>query len=804
MTKHLLSLYLFWALLLSTDFSKAQGASKPGLPIPPSGEALGSSDVQEAKDPHTVIGEISSTYLNTWLYAEPTVALMDMSNILSGHPEEFVPEEHQILGYFTEPLFPGPGKYRVDLPFQPPGNRIDLYNNGREDDGVIVYSLLVSANIIGNSYLQQLEQVYTNASGYRQADDSFKGSFLVYAPDENQGFSGGAGPDGAWFTGDDPGVGLEQGYTKVTLMEDGKTVFNRSDVVDLNYVQPPARVVPDFSEQGILESYGSLLDLLAERYAYTDYRGLDWRAIRVRYLPAVTAADAKKDYTKYFLILDSLAMSLEDAHVSATARGNLDAAQTLRTLYQTRYGAGIGARGVLLRPSKAEEPGADRIVILTVGEDGPAAQAGWKAGTEILTVNGKPTSQWLREIPLSVATGVEEVQQLARSRDFFSFPDGSAVTFTYRQPGEATIREITLTAGDHSDGWDAQGKIQTPIHLELRGNYVILQWSDFATYILAKIAVLEEAVALAKSHSSAGMILDLRGNLGGYMELYETMASYFFTSEEPMQKHINDEFLFDSDKGAFINIFNTDYLLNAPKPDLAFTGPVLILVDEGCQSSCEYFAEHLQRLGRAQVVGQYSSIGAGGAVTPVILPSGLGLSYTWGRSLIAGTDEPNLEAKGVKPDIRVPVTLDTELAKLKGEDPVLDTALAVLERQSSPLVRLSATPWKLVKKIKMADQSESAIESPEAYTLAYTPDGDVQIKADCNQAKGSFSIDAYTGMTIELGPTTLAMCPEGSLSDTYLKDIAGVVGYGIEDGQLILITLVDKESFVLAFEPMEE
>ena len=47
-------------------------------------------------------------------------------------------------------------------------------------------------------------------------------------------------------------------------------------------------------------------------------------------------------------------------------------------------------------------------------------------------------------------------------------------------------------------------------------------------------------------------------------------------------------------------------------------------------------------------------------------------NYTNGRTTFAGTNEYNLEAKGVVPDIRVPVTVESEQAKRTGQDPVLE------------------------------------------------------------------------------------------------------------------------------------
>lgn len=66
------------------------------------------------------------------LWPNPSVVLIDVTNLLSGQPENFVPKEGQILGLLTEPLFPGSGKVRINLPFTPTGASLDVDNDGEE------------------------------------------------------------------------------------------------------------------------------------------------------------------------------------------------------------------------------------------------------------------------------------------------------------------------------------------------------------------------------------------------------------------------------------------------------------------------------------------------------------------------------------------------------------------------------------------------------------------------------------------------------------------------------------------------
>jgi carboxyl-terminal processing protease len=104
-----------------------------------------------------------------------------------------------------------------------------------------------------------------------------------------------------------------------------------------------------------------------------------------------------------------------------------------------------------------------------------------------------------------------------------------------------------------------------------------------------------------------------------------------------------------------------------------FTGPLVILVDEGTASTSEIFAQALQDLGRATVFGAVPSQGA--ALPSVIeeLPGGGMLQY-----VVADYQSPKgqvVEGKGVTPDTVVP---ETRQDFAKGRDPVLDAAVAAL------------------------------------------------------------------------------------------------------------------------------
>lgn len=73
------------------------------------------------------------------------------------------------------------------------------------------------------------------------------------------------------------------------------------------------------------------------------------------------------------------------------------------------------------------------------------------------------------------------------------------------------------------------------------------------------------------------------------------------------------------------------------------------------------------------------------------------------------------------------------------------------------------------------------------YTLRLEADGMVVVRADCNQSRGTYTL-SDNRIAIELGPTTLAACPEESLGDRFIRDLGEANGYFF-DGEDLLIGL---------------
>jgi C-terminal processing protease CtpA/Prc len=579
---------------------------------------------------------------------------------------------------------------------------------------VQIFWLVMGANINGGSYLEQMDQRADLESYLTDpvTDNIEEGAFLIYAPDDQQGFPGGFGDDGILFTEDDPAVGLPQGYTVVHFGPDGFT-FDRSQEAELDLLESAAGASSDFSDQTILESFNSLIDELAVRYSFTEFRNLDWEATRAEYLPQVEQLDqlAESDPNTalglYVALLTQIAQSVRDAHVATTIE---DPASPAYPAYSTAILAPISAN-VGVNTTELDD---GRIIVTDVVPGSPAEEAGWTFGTQIVSIDGVPVEDRSLESEYYETVGTDEGQRLQQVASLLKFPaDVQEVTIEAIPPSDTAVQTYTMTPGpytlpDRLAAINQRGDM--PIEYHMGPDYGYINWNNFHEPEV-RMAVWEEFLRTVESTPGLnGVILDMRGNGGGWDNLYFTMASFFFNEENPVSMHWIDQDVYDATANGLVREVAPEFLLSAPDPELYYDGPVIILVDNKCASSCEFFSQFLQNSGRATVLAQYGTKGAGAPINRVDLPGTAFFQYTKGRAYFAGTDEFNLEAKGVIPDVLVPTTEESEMAKLEGGDPVLDAAVQMLSD---------------MKAQAFAD-SISLVDVPQELTAGYTavaPDG---------------------------------------------------------------------------------
>ena len=81
------------------------------------------------------------------------------------------------------------------------------------------------------------------------------------------------------------------------------------------------------------------------------------------------------------------------------------------------------------------------------------------------------------------------------------------------------------------------------------------------------------------------------------------------------------------------------------------------------------------------------------------------------------------------------------------------------------------------------DGTRTIPTEPGHYTLRLGPNGQLKVRADCNQAGGHYRLDG-TSLTLSVTHSTRAACPPESLDKQFLADIAAVIEWHVEENRL--------------------
>jgi len=90
---------------------------------------------------------------------------------------------------------------------------------------------------------------------------------------------------------------------------------------------------------------------------------------------------------------------------------------------------------------------------------------------------------------------------------------------------------------------------------------------------------------------------------------------------------------------------------------------------------------------------------------------------------------------------------------------------------------LTTNPWQWVGFTSPVEQFK--LDQPGNYLVTFQEDGTVAIKADCNNAGGTYTADD-SSLMVKIGPTTMAACPDGSRGDQFIKMLGGFPMFGLE------------------------
>jgi C-terminal processing protease CtpA/Prc len=674
--------------------------------------------VNDEGGPVSITGEVA--YTNPFFtegVAEPIVILEDQAGFVDRDRNFIFPIESQVLGQITSDFYTSPFSYSLTLPLVPKGTLRDVDNDGEKDSGVMVFAAAYWTNAWGDAYLEKRDQHGGGWSGAYAStlvsDDRdnylevYGGKYLVYAPDENQGFPSGFGADEILFTDDDPMVQLPAGWIVVDMDTDPFT-FDRSREPVIDLLEPESAALDDFSDLSYSEAFESMLQKMSKEYAFTENKNLDWTALADQFRPLFSEAEQNNDENSYLLALRDFLWSIPDGHVGMDIS---------RLMGQFQFEV-IGGLGLALK-----ELDNGRVIVHYLLEDGPADLAGIEFGAEIVEMDNQPILDAIRSnVPWSSPFSTEHTKRLEQLRYVTRYPQGTEVDVTFRNPsGEEN--SITLTAIPELDSYDFSSPFAETTGYELPVEFKILESGfgyvkipDFFDNELLTIQLWERMIQDLNDIGVPGLIIDLRTNTGGWGYLADQMAAYFFDEELIAGNSAH----YDDSIGDFYADPGDDQILYPPREELRYRGPIVAIISPSCSSACEFFAYDLTLEDRSTIIGQYPTSGLGGGIEEFVMPDNVDVRFTVGRAIDVD-GKIHIEGKGVIPDVRVPVNEENVIAEYRdGRDVLLDAAVEVLRRPRGAGISPEGPP----EVASLAETQEALQSAPLMEDLAMEPIAD--------------------------------------------------------------------------------
>lgn len=270
------------------------------------------------------------------------------------------------------------------------------------------------------------------------------------------------------------------------------------------------------------------------------------------------------------------------------------------------------------------------ITVIAPLPNTPATKAGIAPKDVIVKIDDKETK----------GMSIDEAVKLIRG------PEGSTVTLTIYRVGEIEMLTIPVV----------RSKIDIPtIATENKDGVFVISLYSFNAVAHEK---MKEALDEYVRSGSKKLVLDLRGNPGGYLQSAVAIASFFLPSGKVIVSESPEE-------GAEGEVFRSSGKnLGTSMPE-----EMLVLVDGGSASASEILAGALQEHGIAKLMGA-QTYGKGSVQELVELNSDASLKVT-----IARWYTPNgvsISKAGLTPDILVDRTTQQIIDKV---DPQLEAAV---------------------------------------------------------------------------------------------------------------------------------
>ena len=379
---------------------------------------------------------------------------------------------------------------------------------------------------------------------------------------------------------------------------------------------------------------------------------LDWDAVRRELRPAAAVAGSNVALRG---VIDGMLRRVGESHFAIMPPSDPDA----RGAADGRGTSTLGSAGLAVRFVDG------RLAVWRVDSGTAAARAGVRAGALVERIDDMVAP----ELDARDTLGLRRLVALTRVMRALAGDPGTPVRLVLKTETGA-LREVVFRRDSIRGPVSRFGNLPPlPATSEFRrvtltdGRCVGI--FRFEYWLPPVMPALDRAVDAART--CAGIVLDLRGNVGGVAAMVMGAAGHFFDDPRPLgtMRSRGEEMRF---------VANPRRATADGSTVVPYAGPLAIVVDGLSASTSEMFAAALQGARRARLFGERTA----GQALPAMatrLPNGDILMHVIADFVTP--DGTRIEGEGVSPDEVVPL----RLAEIRaGHDAALEAALRWVER----------------------------------------------------------------------------------------------------------------------------